>query len=258
MWYSSTALHLHKRLLQQPTSSDNLKCCYSLSTEIIDISFAELFAQQRIPVTYSWKDICDIILAGVTFLYIISTSADIVGDDTSSLGRRTAKWTTILENALQNWPKAVRAQPLLLSLAKQTMCDIFPHEVDSRHDGNQKRPLKRPKIVRSTPNSTNSNIEVSNLSFPDDDTVDLPAPRTKVRGILARHYSESRALNGSIDDAPKAPIFTHEFVGRNRIRIISTILGLNRPQIERNPCDEMYGNSSFMELVDSLYSPIGH
>ncbi|QKX63081.1 uncharacterized protein TRUGW13939_10249 [Talaromyces rugulosus] len=251
LWHSGTTLRLLRPLLQQhPVVSNNLQRCYSLSTETIDISFTQLFIRRHTPVTYSWKDICDIILAGVTFLYVISTSKEVIEDDASFLGRRFAKFTAILKTALQNWPNAARAQSLLVSLTKHTMDNIHSRGADDQ--GEQQRLSKRPRITPDT-------NEASNLPCPDgDDGIDLPVPRAKVRRGLAHRDSESEVQSNASKDGLEDSFFTHEFVERHRVRIMSTILGLNPPQIEGEhgmgtSCDGMNDYMSFLEFVDVLH-----
>jgi hypothetical protein len=208
-----------------------------------------MFIRRHTPVTYSWKDICDIILAGVTFLYIVSTSKDAIEDGVSLLGRISAKLTAILKTALQNWPNAARAQPLLVSLTNHTMDNIHSRGADG---GEQQRLSKRPKIIPDT-------NEVSNLPCPDgDDGIDLPVPRAKVRRVLAHHDSESEVQRNGSNGGLKKSFFTDEFVERHRVRIMSTILGLNPPQIEGEygmgtSCDGMNDYMSFLEFVDVLH-----
>lgn len=250
---------LRPLLLQQPVAPNNLERCYSLSTKIIDISFAHLFIRRNILVTYSWKDICDIILAGVTFLYIISTSTDVIEDDASSLSRQSAKLTAILKIILENWPNAARAQQLLLNLVKYTMNNTDPREADDRSEGEQQRLSKRPKI---TPD-THETHEVSYLPCPDDfDSIDLPLPRAKVRRDLAHRDSQSEAQHNDTNNGLRESFFDHEFVGRHRVSIMSILLGISSPQTEGEHgvgslCDDMNSFRSFLEFVDALHGATG-
>lgn len=183
------------------------------------------------------------------FLYIISTSKDTSEDDASHLSRQYAKLTAILKTGLQNWEKAARAQQLLLSLAKHTMDNIHAGRVDGLPEGEEQQRLsKRPKITPDT-------NERSNLSCSEDeDAIDLPVPRAKVRRVLAHHDSVSEAHENGTNDDLQESFFNHEFVGQHRVRIMSTILGIHPPQTEGEYLwDEMNGYRSFVEFVDALH-----
>lgn len=119
---------------------------------------------------------------------------------------------------------------------------------DGSYEGEQQSLSKRPKIILDT-------NKVPNLSCSeDDDTVDLPVPRAKVRHVLAHHDSESEAQKNGTNDGLQESFFNHEFVGQHRVRIMSTILGISPPQIEGEYLwDGMNGYRAFLEFVDVLH-----